>query len=159
MMKTILWILTTTKDTPKTTDYVLAHAKSQGIRLIVLLVLDSKLGQEAFRKLEQESFFGGGQSAQLTEMLIQDYEERGRRKFADIELCAAENKVPVETRLKRGDTAEECAAVIRECQPDEIVLTRMHDSRFSRFFFSGPAEKIKSSAVCPVTVIDDKEKP
>lgn len=156
-MKTILWILTTTKDTPKTAEYVLESAKCKDAQLLVLLVLDSKLGQQAFRKLEQGSFFGGGQSDQLTDMLIQDYEERGKNKFADIESQASARKVTLETRLKRGDAAEECAMVIRECQPIEIVLTRIKDSRFCRFFFSGAVDKVKSTCCCPVTVIDDKE--
>ncbi|MBI4430087.1 MAG: universal stress protein [Candidatus Omnitrophica bacterium] len=156
-MGTILWILTTTKDTPKTSDYVLNLAKQKSAGLIALLVLDCRLGQQIFKKLESESFFGGGQSANLAETLLQDYEERGRNKFSDIRSRAVEKNIALETSVKRGVAADECVRVIKELQPEEIVLTRMPGSRFCKFFFSEAADKIRGAAGCPVTVIDEKE--
>jgi len=86
-----------------------------------------------------------------------DYEDSSKRKFSDLEMRAAGKNVVLKTLLKKGDIAQECVNAIRELKPTEIIFTKMRGSQFSRFFFSTAADKVKTAAGCPVTVIEEKE--
>ncbi len=137
-MKSILWIITTTKDTPLTVQHAFHQAQTQDVQLVVLFVLDPKLKQQ-------------------TESLFPSYEEKIEKKFSDIEMRSAGKNVAIKTLLREGDIAQECVSVIREFKPTEIIFTKMKGSQFSRFFFSTAADKVKTAAGCPVTVIEEKE--
>ena len=154
-MKTILWLLTTTRDTPKTIDHVIRQAGAKGAKVDVFFVLDQLLGEEVFKRLAQESFVGGGPSRDLAASLLQDYGERGKLKFGDLTKRMEEAKIEVSTCICEGCTVEECIKKIGEAKPVEIVLTKMSGSRLSRFVLETALDKIQAFATCPVTVIEE----
>lgn len=157
-MKTLLLILTTTKDTPKAVDYAFKQAREQKARLEAFFVLDAKLPQSVIRKLTQEGFIGDTPSSDLAESLLEEYEQRGVRRLESIKERARREGVELHTSLRRGDVAEVCLAFIEEQKPQEVILPHMKQSRLSRFIFSSAVDKIQSGSTCPVTIVEELEK-
>ena len=154
-MDTILLLLTTTRETPKTADYMFSQAKKGKCFLDALFILDPGMGQALSKKLEQTSFLGESSCSDIAQSLTREYHQRGREKLDRLRESAVREGLELRAVFREGDVAEECLRAVELLKPKEVILTKVKSSRLSRFIFSRSADRIQARAGCPVTVIEE----
>lgn len=92
----------------RATAHAIALAARRDATLYAVFVVDTRdLGEPALSSVE---------------LLIDEYEDRGRDILAEVEAAAMEYDIPVETRCCHGDPAKEIKALADSIDADLIVL-------------------------------------
>lgn len=108
MVDTILLPTDGSEDARRAAAHAIALAAREDATLQVVFVVDTReLGEPALSSIE---------------VLIDEYEDRGREVLDEIEAAARKQSVPVETRCCHGTPAEEILSMAEAVDADLIVV-------------------------------------
>lgn len=156
IMDTLLLVISTTRESPKTISYALKRAKELGGSLTVLCVIDTELPASIMNKLADTGFVGDKPGEEIYTKILNEYGLRGQKKLDEIAFMAREQGVGVKTVLKKGDLVEECLAAIDREKTQAVIIGRKKMSKLSQFIFGSPIKQIQENAPCPVEVIAEE---
>ena len=114
MVETILLATDGSEHAKRATGHAIALAKREDATLQAVFVVDTReMGEPALSSVE---------------ILISEYEDRGRDVLAETEAVAAEHGVEVETRCCHGTPVEEIQAMADAVGADIIVVGERGDT-------------------------------
>ncbi|MCE9677802.1 universal stress protein [Shewanella sp. AS1] len=117
----------------------MANLYQVGFRL--LHVVEPPMGDESFQIL-----------AITPEELAQQMEEAAAEKMRSL-LAKLDQKLPIETMIRRGDAASEILAEAEESGVGMIVIASHGRTGLSHFLHTNVAEVVANKAKCPVLVV------
>lgn len=154
-MLTVLLVISTTRESPKTIDYALKRVKELKGRLIVLCVIDTKLPTSIMEKLADTGFVGDKPGTEVFSQILEEYKQRGEKKLAEISEAAKKEGISVKTVLEQGDLVDECLKAIDKEKAYVVIVGKKKMSKLSQFIFGSPIKLIEKNAKCPVEVIEE----
>jgi len=153
--RNILLVISTTRESPRTIDYALRRAQELKGKLVALCVIDTALPNSIVEKLADSGFVGDKPGEEVYAEIMEEYEQRGEKKLAEIVEAARKNVIPAKGVLKKGDLIEECLKAAQEEKAAVVIVGRKKMSKLSRFIFGSPIQKIEENCRCPVEVIEE----
>jgi len=154
-METVLLVLSTTRESPKTIAYALKKTKEIKGSLIALLVIDTTLPASIVKKLSESGFVGDKPGEEVYANILAEYKQRGEKKLAEIVDQARREGVDAKGVLREGDLAKECLSMIEEEKAFVTIIGRKRVSKLSQFIFGSPIRQIEQNTSCPVEVIEE----
>lgn len=155
-MENVLLIISTQRLSCRSINYAIDMAKKRGCQLLVLFVMDSKLPESIFRKLEDEAYLGYRPSEEAYRHVLEEYEDRGRALLKEIKAMADKEKVPCKTVFREGDFFEECEKLLAEENIQTAIVTRKRRSSLSRFILGSDINKLMDTANCSFEIFDEE---
>ncbi|MBI2082726.1 MAG: universal stress protein [Deltaproteobacteria bacterium] len=154
-MLTVLLVVSTTRESPKTVEYALKRVKELNARLVTLCVIDTKLPQAIQEKLADSGFVGDKPGEGFFKDVMEEYRQRGERKLQEICQAAEKLSIPTKGILREGDFIKECLNAIEEEKAYVVIIGKKKISKLSQFIFGSPIKQIESNARCPVEVVEE----
>jgi nucleotide-binding universal stress UspA family protein len=155
-MENILLIISTQRLTCRSINYAIAMAKRTKSQLLVLFVMDSKLPESIFKKLEDEAYLGYRPSEEAYRHILEEYEDRGKSLLKEIKVMADKEKVPCKTVFREGDFFEECEKLLEEENIRTSIVTRKKRSSLSRFILGSDLNSLMETANCTFEIFDEE---
>jgi nucleotide-binding universal stress UspA family protein len=87
---------------------------------------------------------------QTEKAILEEDEQKARRKAQSIADLAAERDIPVRIYARIGRFAVECLKIVEQERPSLVVTTRSGRPGWVRRFFGSPVDKLLAQAGCPV---------
>jgi nucleotide-binding universal stress UspA family protein len=131
-------------------------AKRTKSQLLVLFVMDSKLPESIFKKLEDEAYLGYRPSEEAYRHILEEYEDRGKSLLKEIKVMADKEKVPCKTVFREGDFFEECEKLLEEENIRTSIVTRKKRSSLSRFILGSDLNSLMETANCAFEIFDEE---
>ncbi|MDH4100270.1 MAG: universal stress protein [Nitrospirota bacterium] len=153
--KTIMLVLSTTRQSPVTVDEAIVTAKKDEAELVVLFVNDSKIPSMVFDRMADYDFIGDKPSEELTTAIQREYCLRGNALLDEIEKKAKAEGVSCKTIIEGGEFVETCLKMVERYRVDLVIMNRMKRSAISRFFLGSAVDKLTANAPCPVKVVEE----
>ena len=154
-LKTIMLVLSTTRQSPVTVEEAIATAKREDAELIILFVNDAKIPGMVFDRMADYDFIGDKPSEELTTAIQREYCLRGNALLDEIEKKAREEGVRCRAVIEGGEFVETCLKMVGRYRVDLIIMNRMKRSAISRFFLGSAVDKLTANAPCPVKVVEE----
>lgn len=154
-MQTVLLVLSTTRESPKTVAYALRRTKELGGRLVILCVIDTRLPASIQEKLADSGFVGDKPGQDVYVQILQEYKQRGEKKLAEVAEAARREGLDATTALREGDIVEECLSAIDRENVSVVIIGKKKISKLSQFIFGSPIKLLEKNAKCPVEVIEE----
>ncbi len=155
-MENILLIISTHRLSCRSINYAIEMAKKGGAQLLVLFVMDSKLPESIFKKLEDEAYLGYRPSEEAYKHILEEYEDRGKVLLKEIKAMAEKENVPCKTVFREGDFFEECEKLLNEEKIRTAIVTRKKRSSLSRFILGSDINKLMETANCSFEIFDEE---
>lgn len=155
-MENILLIISTQRLSCRSINYAIDMAKREKAKLLVLFVMDSKLPESIFKRLEDEAYLGYRPSEEAYRHILEEYEDRGRVLLREIKAMADKERVPCETIFREGDFFEECEKLLGERKIRTAIVTRKKRSSLSRFILGSDINKLMETAECSFEIFDEE---
>ncbi len=155
-MENVLLIISTQRLTCRSINYAIDIAKKKGLQLLVLFVMDSKLPESIFKKLEDEAYLGYKPSEEAYRHILEEYEDRGKILLKEIKEMTDKEKVPCKTVFREGDFLEECQKLLGEEKVLTAIVTRKKRSSLSRFILGSDISKLMDTANCSFEIFDEE---
>lgn len=154
-MLTVLLVISTTRESPKTIQYALKRVKELKARLVALCVIDTTLPSSILQKLADSGFVGDKPGEEVYSQILQEYNQRAEKKLQEISGAAERDGILVRTILRQGDLVSECLRAIEEEKAYAVIVGRKRMSKLSQFIFGSPIKMIEKNAKCPVEVVEE----
>ncbi|MCB7128583.1 MAG: universal stress protein [Candidatus Brocadiales bacterium] len=155
-MENVLLIISTQRLSCRSINHAIDLTRKRGLQLMVLFVMDSKLPESIFRKLEDEAYLGYMPSEEAYRHILEEYEERGKLLLSEIKAMADKEHVPCKTVFREGDFFEECEKLLAEEKMQTAIVTRKKRSSLSRFILGSDINKLMEMANCPFEIFDEE---
>ncbi|MFQ5862365.1 MAG: universal stress protein [Candidatus Brocadiales bacterium] len=155
-MENILLIISTQRLSCRSINYAIEMARKRNSQLLVLFVMDSKLPESIFKKLEDEAYLGYKPSEEAYKHIIEEYEDRGKALLKEIKAMADKESVPCDTVFREGDFFEECEKLLTERKIQTAIVTRKKRSSLSRFILGSDINKLMETANCSFEIFDEE---
>jgi nucleotide-binding universal stress UspA family protein len=155
-MENVLLIISTQRLTCRSINYAIGMAKRTKSQLLVLFVMDSKLPESIFKKLEDEAYLGYRPSEEAYRHILEEYEDRGKSLLKEIKVMADKEKVPCKTVFREGDFFEECEKLLEEENIRTSIVTRKKRSSLSRFILGSDLNSLMETANCAFEIFDEE---
>lgn len=153
--KTIMLVLSTTRQSPVTVEEAIATAKSENAELIVLFVNDAQIPGMIFERMTDYDFIGDKPSEELSTAIQREYCLRGNALLDEIEKKAKAEGVRCKTIIEGGEFVDACLKMVERYRVDLIIVNRLKRSSLSRFFFGSAVDKLAANAPCPVKIVEE----
>ena len=158
-MQTVLLVLSTTRESPKTVAYALRRTKELGGKLAILCVIDTQLPSSIQEKLADSGFVGDKPGQEVYAQILKEYKQRGEKKLSEVLETARKEGLQVQASLREGDLVEECLTAIDQENASVVIIGRKKMSKLSQFIFEfrggSPIKLLEKNAKCPVEVIEE----
>lgn len=154
-MTTVLLVISTTRESPKTVAYALKRVKELQGRLIALCVIDTSLADSIVQKLADTGVVGDKPGEEIFGKIMEEYKQRGAGKLSEITEAGKKNGITVKAVLREGDLVGECLKAIEEEKAYVVIVGRKKVSKLSQFIFGSPIRMIEKNAPCPVEVVEE----
>ncbi len=155
-MENVLLIISTQRLTCRSINYAIGMAKRTKSQLLVLFVMDSKLPESIFKKLEDEAYLGYRPSEEAYRHILEEYEDRGKTLLKEIKVMADKEKVPCKTVFREGDFFEDCEKLLEEENVRTSIVTRKKRSSLSRFILGSDLNSLMETANCTFEIFDEE---
>ncbi len=155
-MDNVLLIISTQRLSCRSINYAIDMAKKRGSQLLVLFVMDSKLPESIFRKLEDEAYLGYRPSEEAYRHILEEFEDKGKNLLKEIKAMADKEDVPCKTVFRKGDFFQECEKLLAEEKIRTAIVTRRKRSSLSRFILGSDINKLMETANCAFDVFDEE---
>ena len=146
-MKPILLALSTFRQSDSLVQKTIQLAKQEGRKLVVLFVVDINLTRYL---IDSQTIPGTHFRQECEEEMLAEYKEMADAKVVAITSQAIEAGVPCETIVVTGRFGIETVNVIREKNPEKVILTQSKRPRWMRQLFGSPVDYIIEHVTCPV---------
>jgi nucleotide-binding universal stress UspA family protein len=146
-MKPILLALSTFRQSDSLVQKTIQLAKQEGRQLIVLFVVDINLTRYL---IDSQTIPGTHFRQECEEEMLAEYKEMADAKVEAITSQANDAGVSCETIVITGRFGIETINVIRERNPEKVILTRSRRPQWIRQLFGSPVDYIIEHATCLV---------
>ena len=154
-LKTIMLVLSTTRQSPKSVEYAVETAIENNSHIELLFIVDSKIPDLVFEKMNEMNLLPEGQSEELYETILREYRQRGYSLIEDIEAVLREKEIAYSVFIERGDFAEEALRKIRALLPDLVILTRSRRSKISKFLYGSSVDFLVRESPCQIRIVEE----
>ncbi len=155
-MENILLIISTQRLTCRSINYAIDMARKAKAQLLVLFVMDSKLPESIFKKLEDEAYLGYRPSEEAYRHILEEFEDRGKTLLKEIKVMADKENVPCKIVFREGDFVEECERLLGEENIRTSIVTRKKRSSLSRFILGSDLNNLMETAECTFEIFDEE---
>lgn len=155
-LKNIMLVLSTTRQSPMSVEYAVETAMKNRSHIQLLFIVDSKVPDLVFEKMNEMNLLPEGQSAEISETILREYTQRGYSLIEDIEAVLRKQEISYTVFIERGDFADEALRKIRELLPDLVILTRSRGSKISKFLYGSSVDLLVRESPCQIRIVEER---
>ena len=156
-MKRVLIILSTSRTSEEAVNFAVERAKNEGLGLLALYIIDTKLTDEVFDKFTDIGFIGDKPSTQLMESIMKEYRQRGYEEIGAVQKLAMEHNIDFDGITTQGDFVDESLKVIKENDIESAVAVKRKLMPFLKYFSKSVVDSLESVAPCSIKVFEQVE--
>ncbi len=147
-MKPVLLALSTFRQSDAVIRKAIELAKNEDRRLIVAFVVDVNLARYL---IGSDVMPGSDLEQRCKAELLEQHRAQAEASVTSIAAQAAKSRVECDTSIVTGRFGVEILRVIREHQPEKVMLTRSRRPKWVLQLFGSPVDYIIEHAGCPVS--------
>ena len=156
-MKRVLLILSTSRTSNEAIEFAIDKAKTEGLGITALYIIDTTLTNELFDKFTDIGFIGDKPSTELVESIMKEYRQRGYEEIGNVQKAAMEAGIDFDALTTQGSYVQEALKAIKENNVENVVAVKRKISVFLKYFSKSPVDTLVEESTCEVKVFEQEE--
>lgn len=151
-MEKILYIMTPGRQSTEALHWCLHKTKELQLTLRIVYVVDEELSRNIGRSMSEIGFVGETPSAELSEALNKEYQDRAYKIIEEVERQCRTFAIPFETAIKEGGYIDICLEEANGGGIRILTVVQQKEGLFKKFFASSDTSQLVGKIPCELKV-------